>query len=1122
MAKVLSINVRGLRDRAKRMSVFSFLKSQDFTVCFLQEVHLKDSRDVASFANEWVKGPSRWSVGGVHSSGVGVLFGTHELVVEGCEVGVAGRLMSVDVCMGECSFRFLGVYAPAVASQRTTFLANLAPFCLTNRKVIIGGDFNLDLADKDHPDVRFIHRMLGQYGLVDCVARATKGKTGPTWRNSRGQSRRLDYVFSSRGLVVESASISPFWHSDHDLVRVEIAGSGSKFGKGCWRLNTEVLEEAAYRTLIKRELEKLWVERSEQSSLLRWWDMVKRRIQRVTRAYCTERQVQEKKEGRLLQERLTLLYENCNKGMAVDFEDINRQKEQLRSFYETRARRYLFKAHIDNLQFKETCSSFQFRSMKERQCKRVVEGLRDGQGKIVTDKDGMLRVATDFYQELFSKQETEVAAVEHVLRSVASALTDEERAGLEGAFTVRELAVAMRGLKKGKVPGMDGLPVEFYSVFWEELKDILLLVLNEALEVGYLGTSMRTGLLILLYKKGEATDLRNWRPLTLLCADYKILAKALVNRLKQVLPAVVGKEQTCGVRGRRISWPLQLVRDVIAWSGQRDVPFMLVSLDLEKAFDRVSRGFLWRVMDRMGFGPRFIGWVRLLYREVGSKILLNGHVGGMVWQDAGVRQGCPLSPLLFVLYIEAYARLVCADPKIEGVLVPGSGGERARIALYADDVTLFMASDVDLQGALNHLVVFAKASGAKLNRGKSHIKFFGRWRDRQDGVGGLQVCRGPLKILGVHFKEGDAANYNWLERLEKVRLRLGSWKNKGLTYVGKALIIKIEVLALLGYLASVYPMPLRLNRYLTREVFWFMWGKKYEYIGRVDMCRPIEEGGRGVPSLPTKLSCFFVSSLCAASKKPVEHVGVYFVRFWLAGRLRGVFEWDNKAPHGEDMPWHYRQAYRWIGKYAQGLEGRVLSDHRALYGTVMASSTVDLVGGLPKDVWSRIQPRGLQHDLMDLNWFIAWRRLPVREVLHRHKLTLQMHCPRATCNHLESIRHVFWDCVYAGRVWAKCSLLFGMIALNFALTLNVVLYGLKTDVYPRETIWALWVLMSHVKLELWKARNGLVKNGVQLSVTGLYNRLLYRVKCEIILDIRKRGLHAAKERWKGLLVHCMS
>ncbi len=122
----------------------------------------------------------------------------------------------------------------------------------------------------------------------------------------------------------------------------------------------------------------------------------------------------------------------------------------------------------------------------------------------------------------------------------------------------------------------------------------------------------------LLHKKGPKEELSNWRPITLLTSDYKVLAKVITERLKKVIGVVVQPDQTCGVPGRSGVLNLALVRDILYWAEQRQLSLAILSLDQEKAFDRVSHAFLMAILVRMGFGTVFRSWVKLLYSRVSS------------------------------------------------------------------------------------------------------------------------------------------------------------------------------------------------------------------------------------------------------------------------------------------------------------------------------------------------------------------------------------------------------------------------------------------------------------------------------------------------------------------------
>ncbi|CAM2095666.1 unnamed protein product [Caretta caretta] len=186
-----------------------------------------------------------------------------------------------------------------------------------------------------------------------------------------------------------------------------------------------------------------------------------------------------------------------------------------------------------------------------------------------------------------------------------------------------------------KSPGMDGLTVEFYRAFWDILGPDLVTVWAESLQSGVLPLSCRRAVLVLLPKKGDLRDLRNWRPVSLLSTDYKIVAKAISLRLGSVMADVVHPDQTYTVPGRSIFDNLFLVRDLLELGRRDGLSFALLSLDQEKAFDRVDHGYLLSTLQAFGFGPqRMTG---LVLREPELRLVLSAYADDvlLVVQDPG-------------------------------------------------------------------------------------------------------------------------------------------------------------------------------------------------------------------------------------------------------------------------------------------------------------------------------------------------------------------------------------------------------------------------------------------------------------------------------------------------------
>lgn len=223
-----------------------------------------------------------------------------------------------------------------------------------------------------------------------------------------------------------------------------------------------------------------------------------------------------------------------------------------------------------------------------------------------------------------------MAAQDAVLSRLTRTLSKAEAESCEGLLAIQECQRALAGMSRGKTPGSDGFPMEFYVSFWDVIGVDLVRVLNCAYVGGKLSTSQRHGLIIVLYKKDDRLQTKNYRPISLLNVDYKIATRAISGRLLGVIGSVVGSDQTCGVPGRTISENLTLICDLIDYADHADMPLAILSMDQEKAFDRVDWAFLQRILSKFGFGDSFRQRIRLsllLLSTVGPHPFFNRHMG---------------------------------------------------------------------------------------------------------------------------------------------------------------------------------------------------------------------------------------------------------------------------------------------------------------------------------------------------------------------------------------------------------------------------------------------------------------------------------------------------------------
>ena len=163
--------------------------------------------------------------------------------------------------------------------------------------------------------------------------------------------------------------------------------------------------------------------------------------------------------------------------------------------------------------------------------------------------------------------------------------------------------------------------------------------------------------------------LKNWRSLSLLNYDYKIAAKSIANRIQSTLPQLSNNDQTGFIKDKFIGENIRLIESIINYTMNKNIPGLILLLDFEKAFDTLEWPSIKKTIQYYGFGPSIKRWIQILYRNIGSCVINNGWTSDCFKIKRGVRQGCPLSPYLFVLYFEVLASAIRSDPSIKGISV---------------------------------------------------------------------------------------------------------------------------------------------------------------------------------------------------------------------------------------------------------------------------------------------------------------------------------------------------------------------------------------------------------------------------------------------------------------------
>lgn len=327
-------------------------------------------------------------------------------------------------------------------------------------------------------------------------------------------------------------------------------------------------------------------------------------------------------------------------------------------------------------------------------------------------------------------------------------------------ITQEELDKALNNLKNNKMPGNDGLPSEWFKTFRREISPLLISSFNWTLKEAATPPSWREAIISIIPKEGKDKTLcSSYRPVSVLNVDYKLFASILAKRLETFLPDLIDSDQTGFIRGRQTFDNIRRTLHIIQQIKKDHIKATLVSLDAEKAFDYVNWLYLFQVLLRFGFSENSVRSFQSLYFKPEARIKTNGGLTKKINLERGTRQGCPLSPLLFAIYIEPLAQAIRENNIIEGITV---NKVEHKMALYADDMLVYLSNpDISLPKLFDFLEEYGRFSGYKLNIKKTQMLSFGF---------------NPIKELRQRL------NINWNQKANKY---LGVWLTQDLTKLYK-------------------------------------------------------------------------------------------------------------------------------------------------------------------------------------------------------------------------------------------------------------------------------------------------------------------------------------------------
>lgn len=764
---------------------------------------------------------------------------------------------------------------------------------------IIGADWNAvpsPMIDDFPPTRSSVGLMplgqLAQAGLVDSFRTLHPNSVVYTrFQVTHGQlisARRIDGIWVSHSLVpfLQTVQTSPS-SSDHSVVSLSLQSSRRRtdLGPGIWRLHREAHLQPGFELRMSQYAEQLPRETS-RPPIQAWYSFVERIRAATSNVASSQRQRARHQANRRNEitaqlSQIDIRHGDANRRRFLELLSLLRMIDREETADTVKKRRALHEANM----FMPT--SWIIPKMESRAFAGLPP-LQDHQGthERLAAKLGAIH---RFYTTLFTPKQADRNSEEAsslLLSSVRRKIAPATRHKCESPFTVEELQCVLERAPVDSAPGMDGLTYPLLRILGAPALERLC-AMGNALFRGHslpVGEPNLRG--VLLPKKGDLALLQNYRPLSIAAAAFRILGGAVSSRLQSAAQEVIASTQTGFILGRSSTSnmvTLYLLHHAVA-AGRLVGPIWILNLDQQKAYDRVRREWLLDCLSAYGFGPRFLTYIREIYRHPTVGISAEGHFAEPVPLQCGILQGDPMSCLLYNFTLQPmldYAH----ERHHAGTVLDWDFDHPMTVSslAFADDVLLIVNNKRDLAKFMDALDLYEMASNAKVNEEKSQAFFF--VRGANDG-GDLQPQDIPYPTLGdpdaevIHLGypfrlDGGIPQHAIDQRLNSVQAKVNILASTKTTLLGRARIVNSFLLSKLWHSVRLCPIAHTLQRRINSIINPFLFIGRRNWLLHKYVVAPRHLGGLGVIDT-TYMSIALIGQIAAKLLQSKEPIGYQF------------------------------------------------------------------------------------------------------------------------------------------------------------------------------------------------------------------------------------------------------
>jgi hypothetical protein len=672
---------------------------------------------------------------------------------------------------------------------------------------------------------------------------------------------RLDFILISDSLqgYYENSDIIPGYLTDHSCTTLKLSFHDNQRGRGFWKYNKTLNQDKKLKEQLEKTIEDTITENEGANDGL-IWDLMKCKI----RGTCIKRGITLNRDKRNRQDNLNKqlttqenriqeeILKNTNSQIIEELErEKNNTKTELDELIAERTRGAALRSRAEWHEEGNKASKLFLNLEKSRGNSKTIKKLKSETGEIITDQNEILKMESKFYKDLFkskaqNKDHQTRKEEEKLFNTTGDKIKDEHHELLTKPIEEKEIWNIIKNNPADKSPGTDGLNNEFYREHWPLIKEYVINSMNYGLDTGQLCLSQRRGVISLIPKpQKNLEELKNWRPITLLNQDYKYLTKAIANRIQNLLPEIINSDQGGFVPGRYIGCNIQRIMNTFELCKEEQKKGALINIDFEKAFDTLEWDHMLKSLEYLNFPEKTIKWIKTIYTNIETCIINNGFTTEYLKPERGVRQGCPLSPYLFIITMEVFNRWI--RKKMEGYELRDNRNNTYLINQFADDTSFAVKAEYNaIHQLFAKLKQYSSMSGLKLNLDKTEIILMGETSEMDIPNRYRKNIKEETKYLGAVLNTNNrkTTERNIEEARKKITGLITQWQKRHMPISGKIAIIKSILVPQLTYHLSTLTSPeKKVVKEINRSLYKFINNNGSEKIKINIMISPYEKGG---------------------------------------------------------------------------------------------------------------------------------------------------------------------------------------------------------------------------------------------------------------------------------------